>query len=97
MPEDERALRGRGMSPPSPPAKRNEHWLTTLCALAVFAGVVWLAMVIAVTGAAFVVSWAGGDVVQWLVGFPAVAVLVGFVVGVSAELVFRRKRRGGDA
>lgn len=77
-----------------PPPKRKEHWLTTLCALVIVAGAAWLVMVIAVTGAAFVVSWAGGDVVQGLIGAPALAMLVSFVVAVCAELVFRRKRRG---
>lgn len=80
-----------------PPPKRGEHWLTTLCVLVLFAGAVWLVAVIAITGAAFVVSWAGGDVVGWLIGFPACAMLVAFVVGVITEVFFGRKRGRRDA
>jgi hypothetical protein len=80
-----------------PPPKRKEHWLVTLGGLVFFVCAVWLGMAVAVTGAAFVVSWAGGDVVGWLFGAPTVLGLSAAVITLTAERILGRKGGGGDA
>jgi hypothetical protein len=93
MPDESDRIRVRAVSPPSRRNWREEHWLVNLGALVMFLAIAWLVMAGLVFGAAFVVSWAGGDIVAWLLGVPALAALIGFATALIAERVFNRKSR----
>lgn len=71
--------------------------IVCVCVIAVMAAAAWLLMFFVVVGIAMLVSMAGGDIVEWLIRWPAIVLLAAWLTGMVAYRLTRRTSGGGDA